>query len=422
MFTDKVACVILTFFAFAFGSTLHNNPLELREIPQEHSHDIFVSVTQEALLRNNPKNIQDAVFGLVGIQSAAKGAGDVTDLDCLQQEIADQAFTNGKAIKDLRLMAGALIYRALEVNTVKVGLASFVCAETATNPEVQAISQHQDPASPNASQINKSVTLELAKQLKGIGADPELALLSGTFAPGDVCHREVHDLERGEANWEQLNDLTAKGNSCNHDDMRLGCIFRPGKLILDVSRSQVASAVANIPQTFTGTGGIQATSLFDFNALDTSNGLPGDDTSKSPVAHRSESLSTAAIVGIAAGSPIVLGILIIIGFAWKRRRKDRSATSEKKIQIVNVYEMSSNMGTFELDAVNTLPAELPGTVITNLQSQEHRVVRPEMSIGKYQNSRGRIASPNSWRPLSYVNGSDDHLILGRQSKGNPQWI
>lgn len=160
--------------------------LRAREIPQEHSHDLFVSITQEALLRNNPQKIKDAVFGLVGVQSAAAGAGSVTNLDCLRQEIADQAFSNGKAIKDLRLMAGALLYQALEVNTGRVGLASAQCTEQAINPQVAAITQHQDPASPNAAEINRAITLELAKQLKGIGADPNLALLSGTFAPGDV--------------------------------------------------------------------------------------------------------------------------------------------------------------------------------------------------------------------------------------------
>lgn len=173
-------------FSHALCSTVHKSRLEPREIPQEHSHDVFLTITQEALIRYNPKNIQDAVFGLVGIQSAKFGAGSVKNLDCLKQEIADQAFTNGKAIKDLRLMAGALVYQALEINTIRVGLASAACTEEAVNPEVGAISQHQDPASPNATEINKAVTLQLAKQLKGIGADPNLALLSGTFAPGNV--------------------------------------------------------------------------------------------------------------------------------------------------------------------------------------------------------------------------------------------
>jgi hypothetical protein len=157
-----------------------------REVPQEHSHDLFLSITNEALAKSNPKGIKDAVFGLLGNAAAAGGAGSVTNTDCLKQETADQAFTNGKAAGDVRLMAGALVYQALERNTGKVGLASVACTEQAVNPEIRAVKPHQDPASANAASINKGITLELARQLKSIGADPNLALLSGTFAPGDV--------------------------------------------------------------------------------------------------------------------------------------------------------------------------------------------------------------------------------------------
>ena len=38
---------------------------------------------------NNPLGIVDAVFGLLGNAAAAGGAGKVTNLDCLQQIIAD---------------------------------------------------------------------------------------------------------------------------------------------------------------------------------------------------------------------------------------------------------------------------------------------------------------------------------------------
>jgi hypothetical protein len=82
--------------------------------------------------------------------------------------------------------ADALIFAALERNTGKVGLASVLCTETAVNPEIAAISQHQDPASSGAAAINKKIVLALAQQLASIGADPQLALLSGTFAPGNV--------------------------------------------------------------------------------------------------------------------------------------------------------------------------------------------------------------------------------------------
>ena len=157
-----------------------------REVPQEHSHNHFLDLVRTSLNLNNPKGITDPVFGLLGNAAAAGGAGQVTDLDCLQQETADQAFTNAKGAGDLVGMAGALVYRALERNTGSVGLASVLCTETAVNPEIAAISQHQDPASANAASINKGIALALAQQLAGIGVDPLLALESGTFAPGQV--------------------------------------------------------------------------------------------------------------------------------------------------------------------------------------------------------------------------------------------
>lgn len=61
-------------------------------------------------------------------------------------------------------MTAALIYRALERNTSKVGLASVACASIkAVNPEIVAIQQHQDPASSGSVATNKAIVLELAK-------------------------------------------------------------------------------------------------------------------------------------------------------------------------------------------------------------------------------------------------------------------
>jgi hypothetical protein len=94
-------------------------------------------------------------------------------------------------------MTAALIYRALERNTGKVGLASNSCTTlTAANPEIAAISQHQDPASSGAAATNKAIVLALAQQISAVGGDPQDALKSGTFAPGDVT------------------DTTGAGNTC----------------------------------------------------------------------------------------------------------------------------------------------------------------------------------------------------------------
>jgi hypothetical protein len=84
-------------------------------------------------------------------------------------------------------MSDSLMYAALERNTGAVGQASVICDEVAVNAEIEAITQHQDPASENAAAVNKAIVLELAKQLNAIGADPQLALESGTFTPGEVC-------------------------------------------------------------------------------------------------------------------------------------------------------------------------------------------------------------------------------------------
>ena len=63
-------------------------------MPQEHSHRNIILAVNTLLQQNNPDNIQDAVFGLLGAAAAKNGAGSIADADCLQQATADQAFTN----------------------------------------------------------------------------------------------------------------------------------------------------------------------------------------------------------------------------------------------------------------------------------------------------------------------------------------
>jgi hypothetical protein len=157
-----------------------------REVPQEHSHERFVAGTNTNLQLNNPAKFVDAVFGLLGDAAAATGAPGFANLACLHKAIADQAFTNAKAASNVTGQSDALMYAALERNTGTVGGASASCTDTFVNPEIQAIDQHQDPASTGAAATNKAIVLELAKQLNSIGADPQLALLSGTFKPGTV--------------------------------------------------------------------------------------------------------------------------------------------------------------------------------------------------------------------------------------------
>ncbi|KAK3935796.1 hypothetical protein QBC46DRAFT_357959 [Diplogelasinospora grovesii] len=213
-----------------------------REVPQEHSHEAIVRAVQTQLQLNNPLQIQDSVFALLGNKAAAAGAPNVQNLDCLQQIVADQAFTNAKAANDVDGQAQAILFRALERNTGSVGLASVLCNQTAVNPEIQAITQHQDPASPQASG-NKDIELAVAKQLASIGADPTLALQSGTFAPG------------------KIGDPTAKGNTCDDANDAKGCIISQNLLTPAASAADIQAAVVGVKpraaatvnvQTFTG--------------------------------------------------------------------------------------------------------------------------------------------------------------------------
>jgi len=203
-------------------------PLSKRRVPQEHSHEQFLTTVRTNLNLNNPDQIQDPVFGLLGNAAASAGQGKITDTDCLQTATADQAFTNAKAAGDVDGQVAALIYRALERNTGTVGLASVACTSfTPVNPEIAAISQHQDSSAGAATQAsNKAITLALAKQIASIGGDPQLALKSGTFAPGD------------------LNDSTGKGGSCDDANDPVGCIFTQNLLVEDATADEINAAVS----------------------------------------------------------------------------------------------------------------------------------------------------------------------------------
>ncbi|KAF9468583.1 hypothetical protein BDZ94DRAFT_1245759 [Collybia nuda] len=220
--TFKTAAAALALFYFSPTLAL---PVR-REVPQEHSHEPFLTSVRKSLALNNPDGIADPVFGLLGNAAAATGSGKIPDPTCLQQATADQAFTNAKAAGDIQGQVDALIYRALERNSGQVGLVTAPCTSIkAANPEIAAIQQHQDPASKNAAAVNKAITLELAKQIHGVGGDPQDAMKSGTFAPG------------------QLNDPTAAGNTCNDANDPNGCIFTLGLLVPDATAAEIDAAV-----------------------------------------------------------------------------------------------------------------------------------------------------------------------------------
>ncbi|KAI0482221.1 hypothetical protein GGR56DRAFT_663233 [Xylariaceae sp. FL0804] len=244
---------------------------------QEHSHEKFVSGVKTALDLNNPQNIQDSVFALLGNEAAAEGAGDVKDLDCLQQIVADQAFTNAKKANDVAGMTNALMFRAIERNTAAVGQASVKCTQTAKNPEIAALQQHQDPASDGAAKINKQITLELARQLDSIGANPQLALQSGTFAPGEI------------------GDPTAAGNTCDVDTDKVGCIFTQDLLVKDATPAEIKAAVASAAPS--------AAARRDLNPLNL--GLKRTPTSSSRDSKRSDSATNVnTFTGSVGAAPV----------------------------------------------------------------------------------------------------------------------
>lgn len=159
-----------------------------REVPQEHSHNTFLDGVRVNLALSNTAKLGDPVFGLLGNAAiiAGNALGTTTNPDCLHQAIADQAFTNAKAAQNVSGMVDALSYQALERNTAGVGVVSVSCNETAVNPEIAAVQQHQDPASSGAAATNKAIVLALAAQISAVGGDPQDALKTGTFAPGTV--------------------------------------------------------------------------------------------------------------------------------------------------------------------------------------------------------------------------------------------
>ncbi|KAF5389309.1 hypothetical protein D9757_003448 [Collybiopsis confluens] len=221
--------------ALAYAAALNAAPILRREVPQEHSHEAILILMREAIATgSNPQNLGDPVFGLLGDAAAAGGLGQTADPECLQQNLADLAFTNAKASSNVTLMTAALIYRALERNTGSVGLQSNACTSTtAVNPEVAAISQHQDPASTGAAATNKAVVLALAQQIASIGGNPQDALQSGTFAPGTI------------------GDPTAKGNTCDNI-VDVGCIVADNLLVEDATADEINAAVGSSGSSATG--------------------------------------------------------------------------------------------------------------------------------------------------------------------------
>jgi hypothetical protein len=247
--------------------------LKKREVPQEHSHRNILNQVNTALFLDNPDDIQDSVFGLLGAKAAAEGAGNIADADCLQQATADQAFTNAKAAGDVNGMTAALIYRALERNTGSVGLASVPCASIkAVNPEIAALQQHQDPAGDGAKDLNKQIATELAAQISAIGGDATLANEASTFAPG------------------KIGDPTGAGNTCDDANDDAGCINSLNLRVDDLSAAEITAAAGGAAAGGKAAGGKAA------------GGKAADGKAKGEKAKGAKGAKDAAAGNVAAGN------------------------------------------------------------------------------------------------------------------------
>ncbi|KAL2359644.1 hypothetical protein RJZ56_007501 [Blastomyces dermatitidis] len=238
--------------------------LRVREAPQELSHSKFLASVQESL--------QDTAFELLD----------------------NEAFTHVKAAGDVDGMTHSLIYRALERNTGTVGLASALCESMeAVNPEVAAITQHQDPASAGAAEINKQIALDLTVQIASIGGDLLLAIESSTFAPGDV------------------NDATRTGNNYllvflpfqlylpkrNTEGDEEGCIFTENLLVPDVTEEEIISSKLNVTAVdAVGANDVpdQATASTAATVVETETAATASTAETAPAAATSEAVAAAS--------------------------------------------------------------------------------------------------------------------------------
>lgn len=77
----ETAVILLAFFGLGHAAPIAEKRSQLlpryairgREVPQEHSHNKFLDSVRTSLNLDNPDEIQDPVFGLLGNAAAAVG-------------------------------------------------------------------------------------------------------------------------------------------------------------------------------------------------------------------------------------------------------------------------------------------------------------------------------------------------------------
>ncbi|KAK7569685.1 hypothetical protein IWX91DRAFT_372933 [Phyllosticta citricarpa] len=163
---EKSLILIIFVLSAAFARPLHR-----RQVPHDPSYGQVLSSVNTNLKVNNPDGISDAMFGLLVRSQAAVGQGSATG--------------------DVNGMTNALVYRALERNTGSVGQPSNACTSSkAINPEIEPVTQHQDPAIPGTANANQFITSRLAQQIAAVGGDPQSALKAGSYG---VTSKDIQD-------------------------------------------------------------------------------------------------------------------------------------------------------------------------------------------------------------------------------------
>lgn len=144
-----------------------------------------------------------ALLDTDSLNNIIKSTGAVIhDEACVQPTLADICVSTAKEYKLAKDSIGVcLMYRALERNTLSVGMSSKFCPERVINQELNAISQHQDPAFKGAQANNANIESAVAKEMVKLGFSIDsaisLAHRTGTFAAGDPS------------------DKSGRGNSCD---------------------------------------------------------------------------------------------------------------------------------------------------------------------------------------------------------------
>ena len=83
MLSYKVVALCISYLTFSASAL----PIK-REVPQEHSHEPILTAVRTTLNLNNPDQIVDPVFALLGDAAAKQGAGKITvNIFCLLKGI-----------------------------------------------------------------------------------------------------------------------------------------------------------------------------------------------------------------------------------------------------------------------------------------------------------------------------------------------